>query len=61
MTKYKVNIISAFGDTKSGYSDSIPLDAFHEFITGPHDETQETLISIDRTACRSASQRQPAL
>src|SRR5574341_418978 len=47
-TKHQVNVISAFGDTKSGYSDSIPLDAFHEFITGPHDDNQETLINIDK-------------
>src|SRR5512139_3954448 len=48
MNRYQVNIISAFGDTKSGYSDSVPLDAFHEFITGPHDSDQETLISLEK-------------
>lgn len=48
--KYDINFISAFdGFTgKSGYSDSIRLDAFHDFITGPHDDDQETLISLEK-------------
>src|SRR5512139_492067 len=46
--RYEINVISAFGAGKSGYSDSIRLDAFTEFITGPHDDSQETLIGIDK-------------
>src|SRR5512139_1887227 len=46
--KYEINVISAFDAGKSGYSGSIRLDAFTEFITGPHDDSQETLINIDK-------------
>lgn len=47
-SKYEINVISAFDQGKSGYSDSIRLDAFHEFITGPHDDSQETLINLEK-------------
>lgn len=47
-SKYQINVISAFGEGKSGYSGSIPLNAFTEFITGPHDGTSDTLINIDK-------------
>jgi len=46
--KYEINVISAFGESKTGYSGSIPLNAMTEFITGPHDGTSETLINLDK-------------
>jgi hypothetical protein len=46
-TKYRVEVISAFSE-KSGYSGSVPLDAFTEFITGPHDDKSDTLINVDK-------------
>ena len=44
---YTVNVLSAFGNTsaKSGYTGSVRLDAFHEFITGPHDEVSGALLT----------------
>jgi HK97 family phage portal protein len=46
-TKYETTVISAFGDSKT-FSGSIPLNAMTEFITGPHDESSETLINISK-------------
>jgi HK97 family phage portal protein len=40
--KYRIDVMSAFNEK------GMPLDAWHDFITGPHDDNQETLINIDR-------------
>lgn len=42
-SKYEISTISSFGETKG-----LPIDAWHEFITGPHDNSIETLIDIDK-------------
>jgi hypothetical protein len=40
--KYRIDVMSAFNEK------GMPLDAWHDFITGPHDDNQETLINIDK-------------
>jgi len=48
--RYTVNVVSAFGNMagKAGFGGSVRLDAFHEFITGPHDEVTGALLTGDQ-------------
>lgn len=52
--KYAVNVISAFGNLqgKAHYSGSMPLDAFHKFITGPQDDESGTLLTVEQAYSR---------
>lgn len=46
--RYEHHVISALGGMKAGYSGSMRLDAFHEFITGPHDAADAALLTAEQ-------------
>lgn len=46
--KFDVHILTAQGGVKAGYGGSVRLDAFTEFVTGPHDDSDGALLTVDQ-------------